>query len=59
MHEIIIMYGLHIGLHDCNIKGKPRISWEENAKNWTGLKLQECTRMAEDKVKWRDDAINL
>ena len=40
-------------------KGRPRFNWEENVKNWSGLKLQECTRMAEDRVKWRDVAINL
>ena len=40
-------------------RGRPRINWEENVKNWSGLKLQECTRMAEDRVKWRDVAINL
>ena len=40
-------------------RGRPRIDWEENVKNWSGLKLQECTRIAEDRVKWRDVAINL
>ena len=41
-------------------RGRPRINWEENVKNWSGLKvLQECTRMAEDSVKLRDVAINL
>ena len=40
-------------------RGRPRINREENVKNWSGLKLQECTRMAEDRVKWRDVAINL
>ena len=40
-------------------EGDPRINWEDNVKNWSGLKLQECTRMAEDLVKWRDVAINL
>ena len=38
---------------------RPRINWEENVKNWIGLKLQECTRMAEDRVKWRGVTINL
>ena len=41
------------------LRGKPRINWEENFKHWSGLKLQEYTRMAEDRVKWRDVAINL
>ena len=39
-------------------RGKPRIDWEEKIKNWSGLKLWECTRMAEGRVKWRDVAIN-
>ena len=41
------------------LRGRPRINWEENIKHWSGLKLQEYTRMAEDRVKWRDVAINL
>ena len=40
-------------------RGKPKISWEENVKSWTELKMQEFTRIAEDRVKWRDVAINL
>ena len=43
-------------------RGRPRkgrINWEENVKNWSGLKLQECTITAENRVKWRDVAINL
>ena len=47
------------GWKELDQEGDHRINWEENVKNWSGLKLQECTRMAEDRVKWRDVAINL
>ena len=29
-------------------RGRPGITWEENVKNWRGLKLQECNIMAEE-----------
>ena len=40
-------------------RGKPRINWEENIKSWSGLKLQECTRMAEDIRYTRVEAFQL
>ena len=56
-HQNLLKGVLEGRLEGSRPRGRPRINWEENVKNWSGLKLQECTRMAEE--KWRDDAINL
>ena len=58
-HQSLLKDVLEGRVEETRPRGRPRINWEENVKNWRGLKLQECTRMAEDRVKWRDVAINL
>ena len=58
-HQSLLKDVLKGKVEESRPRGGPRIKWEENVKNWSGLKLQECTRMTEDRVKWRDVAINL
>ena len=34
-------------------QGRPHTAWMDNIKTWTGLPLEESTRMTEDRDKWR------
>jgi len=34
-------------------RGRPRTAWIDNIKMWTGLSVEESTRMTEDRDKWR------
>ena len=34
--------------------GRQKKRWEDNIAEWTGLKLSEAIRHAEDREKWRD-----
>jgi len=34
-------------------RGRPRTAWMDNIKMWTGLPVEESTRMTEDRDKWR------
>jgi len=34
-------------------RGRPRTAWMDNIKTWTGLSMEESTRMTEDRDKWR------
>jgi len=34
-------------------RGKPRTAWMDNIKMWTGLSVEESSRMTEDRDKWR------
>ena len=33
-------------------RGRPRTSWMDNIKTWTGLSVEESIRMTEDRDKW-------
>jgi len=33
-------------------RGRPRTAWMDNIKTWTGLSVEESTRMTEDREKW-------
>jgi len=35
-------------------RGRPRTAWMDNIKMWTGLPVEESTRMTEDRDKWRN-----
>jgi len=34
-------------------RGRPRTTWMDNIKTWTGLPVEESVRMTEDRNKWR------
>jgi len=34
-------------------RARPRTAWMDNIKTWTGLSVEESTRMTEDRDKWR------
>jgi len=34
-------------------RGRPRMTWIDNIKSWTGLSVEESIRMTEDRDKWR------
>ena len=34
-------------------RGRPRTSWIDNIKSWTGLSVEESISMTEDRDKWR------
>jgi len=34
-------------------RGKPHTAWINNIKTWTGLSVEESTKMTEDRDKWR------
>jgi len=34
-------------------RGRPHTAWMDNIKTWTGLSVEESTRMTEDRDKWR------
>ena len=34
-------------------RGRPRTAWMDNIKTWTGLSVDESTRITEDRDKWR------
>ena len=34
-------------------RGRPRMSWYDNIKEWTGLRYEQATRIAMDREKWR------
>jgi len=46
----IIMEGT---MPDARRRGRPRTAWMDNIKTWTGLSVEESTRMTEDRDKWR------
>ena len=35
-------------------RGRPRIGWKTDIQKWTGKKLTEITRMADDRKKWKN-----
>ena len=35
-------------------KGRPRMSWLDNIKSWTGLEMREMIRLTEDRKRWRN-----
>ena len=37
----------------CTQARKPRTTWIDNIKTWTGLSVEESVRMTEDRDKWR------
>ena len=34
-------------------RGRPKMTWIDNIKSWTGLSLTELTRKVEDRHQWR------
>ena len=46
-------------VEDTKPRGKPGTNWEGNIKIWSGVRLQECTSMAENRDGWKYVAINL
>ena len=34
-------------------RGRPRMSWYDNIKEWTGMQYEQATRKAMDRDKWR------
>ena len=34
-------------------RGRPRMSWLDNIKSWTGLEMREMLRLTEDRKRWR------
>jgi len=34
-------------------RGRPRTTWIDNIKSWTGLSVEQSIRMTEDRDKWR------
>ena len=40
-------------------KGRPRITWENNVKEWTGKNYGESVRAAENRQEWRSITANL
>ena len=34
-------------------RGRPRMSWCDNIKEWTGMQYEQATRIAMDSEKWR------
>ena len=36
------------------VRGRQKKRWEDNIAEWTGLKLREAIRHAEDREKWRE-----
>ena len=40
-------------------KGRPRIIWATNIKDWTGKTYGECLRAAENRQEWRSITANL
>ena len=34
-------------------RGRPRTTWLDNIKTWTGLPVEESITMTEDRDKWR------
>ena len=39
-------------------RGRQKKRWEDNIREWTGLKLGECTRKAENREGWRELVAN-
>ena len=35
-------------------RGRPRMSWLDNIKSWTGLEMREMLRLTEDRKRWRN-----
>ncbi|KAG1714964.1 Protein capicua [Nymphon striatum] len=40
-------------------RGKQRLKWEDNIKGWTKRSMEECGRLAKDRVGWRVIVANL
>ena len=34
-------------------RGRPRMSWYDNIKEWNGMRYERATRIAMDRDKWR------
>ena len=39
--------------HGERARGRPRMTWIENIKKWTGLNMSELMRTAEERIIWR------
>ena len=61
-----LTYFGHIARHDClprtvltgihegkRGRGRPRRTWTNDVKDWTGRTMSECLHLAEDRVVWR------
>ena len=40
-------------------RGRQRLTWFDNIREWTGRSYEECTRTAQDRWSWRSMAANL
>ena len=40
-------------------RGRPRVMWMDNIKDWTKRNYGECVWLAEDRYKWRSMTVNL
>ena len=40
-------------------KGRPRITWENNIKEFTGKNYSECVKAAENRQEWKPITANL
>jgi hypothetical protein len=40
-------------------RGRQRLTWFDNIKDWTGRSYSECSRLAQDRRRWRSMAVNL
>ena len=40
-------------VHSVRRRGRPRTTWIDSIKKWTGLSVEESVRMSENRDKWR------
>ena len=52
-HESIMKNIVEGKLEGTRPRGRPRAQWSDNIKQWSGLSLTTCTRLAEDREQWR------
>ena len=40
-------------------KGRPRVQWMDNIKDWMNLNYCDCVRLANNREEWKSMTVNL
>ena len=43
----------HGSIEGNRLRGRPKLNWLRNIKEWTGLNITDCIRVAENRERWK------